>query len=462
MGPLLALFLCLVFIALFLIRDSKRRARLSAATWIPTLILFTLASRTPAQWLGQSGRNALIDQVYFAVLIAASLIILSSRAVKWSKLFVTNTATFVFYGYLAVSFLWSSYPADSFIRVVKDFGTTVVMVLVLFSEEEPLEAARAVYVRCACVAFPLSMLFTKFYTLGKEYGREGVMAFHGVAGQKNSFGEMLMVFILFLMWDHLESRPARVKWLWSRMPWDRGVLLLMGIWLLYLSQSKTSLVCSLIGLGLILTRGWLASRMISITVFCVALSLPFLLLFTHQLSSSLAPFLEVLGRDATFTGRTSIWQHMTLETVNPSIGAGFWSFWGTGSGLAVARAMAEDSGETYTPGSFVPSAHNGYLDIYLDGGFIGLALLLFLLTAGAKRIIGGLPWKNFHRLRFAFLVVAIVSNLTESFFARPGPLWFTTVLILINYPFRETRVSNPKPTRPGARTAAAAFSGSAG
>jgi O-antigen ligase len=406
-------------------------------------MLFTLASRAPAGWLGA---NVLVDQVYFASMIVASLIILSSRPVKWRNLFTANAAIMLFYGYFAVSFLWSSTPVDSLIRILKDFGTTVVMILIIFSEKNPLEAVRAVYVRCACVALPLSMLVTRYYSIGRGYSQKGFVMYNGIAGQKNSFGSMLMVFILFLVWDHFESRPASAKWPWSRMRWDRLALLLMGAWLLDLSESKTSLVCLLIGLALICTREWLASRMIGTMIFFVALSLPFLLLLTQELGWITAPVLEAIGRDATFTGRASIWEHITLATVNPLMGAGFWNFWGTINGRAIALALGPDNSN---PNVFVPSAHDGYVDVYLDGGFIGLALLSLFLIVAATRIIKVLPLNGFHRLRFTFLILAIVANLTESFFARPGPMWFTTVLVLIDYPFRATDLRNRKVGWPG-------------
>src|ERR1035441_9567510 len=95
-----------------------------------------------------------------------------------------------------------------------------------------------------------------------------------------------------------------------------------------------------------------------------------------------------MGRDATFTGRASIWEHITLATVNPLMGAGFWNFWGTISGRVIAVAL--DPGNP-DPNAMVPSAHDGYVDVYLDGGFIGLAILFFLLITAATRIIRALP-----------------------------------------------------------------------
>jgi exopolysaccharide production protein ExoQ len=422
----LATVVCLVVIALLLIRDSGRRAGLSAATWLPTLMIFTLGSRSPSHWLGQSVPNALIDQLYFASLIAASLLILSSRSVQWSKLFAANIPILMFYGYFALSSLWSSHPADSAIRVFKDLGSTAVMVLVIFSEKNPLLAIRAVYVRCACVALPLSLLFTRVSRFGKTYDRGGNLMYNGVAETKNSLGGMLMVCILFLVWDHLESRPRRAKWLWSGMRWDRLVLLLIGAWLLYLSQSKTSLVCTVIGLALIRARGWLASRMTSTIIFAIALSLPFLLLLTQQFGTVISPLLESVGRDSTFTGRASTWSEIGLTTVNPLIGAGFYNYWGGEGGQALAEKV----------GAEATNAHDGYLETYLDGGVIGLVVLLVLLVASAKRIIGDLSLEGFRRLRFVFLIVTLVGNLTESFFGRLSPLWFTTVIVFINYPFR--------------------------
>jgi O-antigen ligase len=171
----------------------------------------------------------------------------------------------------------------------------------------------------------------------------------------------------------------------------------------------------------------------------VALCFPFLLFFTQAFSSTLAPILDAFGRDATFTGRASIWQRVTLSTVNPLFGAGFYNFWGTMAGKAIALDMDPDKINT-----FLPSGHNGYLDLYLDGGFVGLALLFALLIRSANRVLRTHPKDGFQRLRFAFLIVAIVGNLTESFFARPTPLWFTTILISIQYPLRKKRVGGHK------------------
>jgi O-antigen ligase len=69
---------------------------------------------------------------------------------------------------------------------------------------------------------------------------------------------------------------------------------------------------------------------------------------------------EALGRDETFTGRTWIWEAVIPEFKHmPWLGHGFQSFWTT-----EWRAMVFG----------MPYAHNGYLDILLELGVVGLAL----------------------------------------------------------------------------------------
>jgi exopolysaccharide production protein ExoQ len=399
-----------------------------------------LATRSPGDWLGlhadratNNGPGNSIDQVFFASVIAASFVVAWSRRVKWSKVFAANVAIMLFYGYFVASCLWSHSPLDSLIRVLKDFGANIVVISVILSDKKPLEALRAVYVRCACVLIPLSADLVKFSPLGRQYARNGDVTYVGAAVQKNSFGELLLVFMMFLVWDHLETRSVvGAKRLWRGLRWDTLVLLLMGFWLLQLSDSQTSFVSLLMGLALLLRTGWLASRRVSRLVFMVALSLPLLLLCTQEFSSVFTPLLQSLGRDPTFTGRTDIWKHITFTTVNPLIGAGFYNFWGGPGGNAIREAMQTG----------VPNAHDGYLDIFLDGGLIGVFLLSCVLVTSGRRLIRLLPQHRYYRLGFAFLIIAIVHNVTETSFGRLSPLWFTTLLVMLDFPMLRAKLNS--------------------
>jgi exopolysaccharide production protein ExoQ len=219
------------------------------------------------------------------------------------------------------------------------------------------------------------------------------------------------------------------------------LLVLLAVDLLKISQSKSGLVCTLVGTLLLLNRRHLTSPSINRAVLYGALMLPPLLFFSPRFSEVIAPFLHAIGRDATFTGRSEIWTHVNLDTVNPLIGAGFWNFWGGPGGFRFNMAINE----------VIPNAHNGYVDMYLDGGFIGLAILyLVLIVCGNRlsryiRATRGLD--RYQRIRFAFLIAAIIYNLSESSFARIGPLWVTTLMMILDYPFRKTAAAAVPPAQ---------------
>jgi len=438
MAPL-ALLLSLILIAWLLVRDCRRRTSVSAAIWIPTLFLLIVGSRPVSLWLGggvvrgtmgNDAERSPLDQVFYLSIIVGSWIIASSRRVNWHKLLTANTALIPLYLFFAISVLWSGDPVGSSKRLFKDFGMLFVISAIL-SEKDPLEAIRAVYVRCACVLFPLSVVFIRYFpTIARYYSIAGEEMLTGVTTQKNTLGEIILVFSLFLIWECLERRSAGGRRMSRQIPWDCLALLLMAAWLLYMSQSKTALICLLIGVGLVARKGWLASRMTSGIVLLAALSAPVLMFFEQRFSSTIAPLVEAVGRDTTFTGRTNIWEHITFTTVNAFVGAGYWNFWGGKGGLAISQAM----------GTTVPNAHCGYLDIFLDGGVIGLALLLCLLVASGRRLIASFHVNRYQQVQFAVLIVMILYNLTESTFFRLSPTWFTTLLVIIVFPSLKTRV----------------------
>ena len=222
-------------------------------------------------------------------------------------------------------------------------------------------------------------------------------------------------------------------------------LFLTGAWLLRLSQSKSALVCLATAVFFIMKGRRFSSRFLNRFILIFALSLPALILFSSQFSDITTPLLHAIGRDATFTGRTEIWKNVTWDTVNPLVGAGYWNFWGGPGGTAFNESLHE----------VIPNAHNGYIDMYLDGGMIGIALLyLLLIVCGwkiSKRLNVSTDTLRYQRARFAFLIVAIIYNNSESTFGRLGPMWFTTLLMLFDFPAlkvtKKTRNAD-QPARP--------------
>ena len=71
---------------------------------------------------------------------------------------------------------------------------------------------------------------------------------------------------------------------------------------------------------------------------------------------------EALGRNSTLTGRTEIWKLVLGMANNPIFGAGYESFW-------LGERLQKLWHYYWFP---INEAHNGYIEIYLNLGWIGV------------------------------------------------------------------------------------------
>src|SRR6516225_11142227 len=349
MPPNVALTIGVTFSLVLLVYDVRRRTGVSAAVWLPTTLLMIIASRSFAQWgadpleMGpQSGyQSSLVDVAFFFAVIVGSATVVTARKIKWTRLFIGNIGITLCYFYFGLSVLWSEDPIGSLKRWFKVFGLLAAVAVVL-SEESPEEAIRALHVRCASVLLPLSVVLNKYFpNLARAYSPSGELLLSGVATQKNSLGQIAMILILFLVWDILETVSSSTK---RHLPWDLVVLLFTGMYLLSASESKTSLVCVIVGAALLMRGKRLASAPVNSAVLLASLAMPCFMALTQAFSSFISPLTEMLGRDMTFTGRTPIWEAILAEgVVDPFFGAGYFNFWAS-TGAERVRAFVHAPG----------------------------------------------------------------------------------------------------------------------
>jgi exopolysaccharide production protein ExoQ len=132
--------------------------------------------------------------------------------------------------------------------------------------------------------------------------------------------------------------------------------------------------------------------------------------------------LEGMGRDATLTGRTEIWKDVLSMAGNPLIGTGFESFW-----------LGERANRMWRMFYFHPTqAHNGYIEVYLELGWIGIALLAAIIVTGCRNAVATLHRDpDMGRIRLAYIVVALAYNMTEAGFRMMTLTWFCFLLSAI-------------------------------
>src|SRR5271166_5735841 len=235
MPPNIASLLCLGFIGWIFYRYSERQAGVSSALWIPLAWLFIVSSRPVSLWIGMGqAQNASeqqldgipLDSLVFLALIVAGTTVLVRRHVNWAILFRRNRWLFIFFIYLGVSVLWSEYTFVALKRWIKDLGN-IIMVLVVLSDQNPIQAVRFLLARCCYLLLPLSVLLIKYFPeLGRYYdGWVGTPFYCGVTTDKNMLGMTLFACSLSLIWMLLQPdrRRTGVK---ARL--DYLILLLMG------------------------------------------------------------------------------------------------------------------------------------------------------------------------------------------------------------------------------------------
>lgn len=439
MPPILALGLFVAGVVWLLAMEKKWRWEVSKAIWIPFFWLIIIGSRPISLWFGlgePTGVDYLegspLDRLFFLSLIVMGGMVLMTRRVNWPEIFARNKWILIYFLYLGLSTMWSVEPFVAFKRWIKDVGN-VVLVLVVLTEKNPIDAAKALMLRCSYLLIPGSVLVIKYYpALGRYYDRWTYKPFFGgVATDKNSLGITLFVCGLALFWTLFDLRNARSQ---GKDKMEKATLvglILMTVWLLRKANSSTALACTVVGASILIAMRYPTIRAKAQRMGVYGAAGVIVLLFFEMTFGLSEMIIKLLGRDLTLTGRTDIWKAVLAERINPVLGAGFYSFW-------LGDRPERLSEKFYY---HLNQAHNGYLETYLNSGWIGIFLLAAVLVSAARRIQDRVAaGSSDDSLRLAFLVSSAVYNITEAAFDRLNLLWFFLLLVIFE-------IGKPRRTR---------------
>lgn len=451
MPPIVALGLTLLFIAFLLVEEGRHGYRPSAATWIPTVWMLIIGSRSLTEWVSLGTPLSMnieegspLDRNAFFLLMVAGVIVLIRRSIAWSWVVRNNMWLLLFFLYCGISVLWSDIPEVAFKRWFKALGDPI-MVMIILTDPNPVKAVEILINRCAYVLISLSVVFIKYYP---QYGRQfsewtGEAMNTGVTTNKNLLGYLLFVCGIFFVYRLLKKVGKERLPAGSRDVVVLAVFLVMIGWLFSLADAKTAVVCSGIGTGLALALGFKSVQkhlgrylLVALAVFIV---FHVWLGITEMLVSS-------LGRNMTLTGRTDLWPVVLGMAGNPVLGVGFESFW-LGERLRTLQAMWY----------FKPNqAHNGYIEIYLNLGWAGLLLLAGMVissyialrkTLARSLGAGRIELADFSRIGIGYLIAYLVFNFTDASFKSLNVLFVVFLLFAIRCPERSLVASHTDRTR---------------
>lgn len=285
-------------------------------------------------------------------------------AVRWKRFLRVATADkllLLLVGIALTSIIWSVAPEVTLRRGVALAGTTFFGIY-LATRYSPRELLRL-------VAWTLGIGAVLSLLCGLGLRNYAVMSgglWRGVYMHKNALGRLMAVNAIVLLLLTFSNRKYR---------WITGIGCSLSVVLLLLSGSKTALVVFitlLLLLPLYRALRWKYTIAVPFFIFVLLVGGSAIVWLSNQMEIVLG----LLGKDATLTGRTDIWD-IAIEMINqrPLLGYGYAAFWLGSEGEYSAYVW---SVVNWDP----PNAHNGFLDLGLTLGYLGITVFLvgFLMT----------------------------------------------------------------------------------
>lgn len=411
--------------------------------WAAGFVIFMMTGALIAPVLApDQAETPILRMVWLPVYaVTAGLI-----AFRFEKIIRAWPAWLILFGLIALAYVskyWSIDPEVTSRRVIA----------------MAINSAFAVYVGCVFRGAPLPRMLMNtclVMAIGSlimvfAFPRIGVHQmdnaglWRGLWYEKNQMGLVMVVGAVssaaVLAADHLAGN--------GRKPWVPLLAFGLTTLLVMATQSKTSLLCWLLGVGMIgfwwlLKQGGAAITIVAVWFAVVTSSLAAWLWNTDS-----AAILQALGKDPSLTGRTLIWEALMRRVAErPMTGYGFSAFWGVDS--IPAREIRL---ETQWP---VPSAHNGWIDLLVQLGwpgaiFVGAVMLVSAILAIVR--LNGMGAREGY-WSIAYLTVFTALSLSESVLLTHANLPWILMLAIMS----RAMTYDPIPVRaPLARPAARAY-----
>ncbi|MES2034059.1 MAG: O-antigen ligase [Pseudomonadota bacterium] len=339
--------------------------------------------------------SGIIRNAYLPV-YAAGMVVLAMRPWDTAQALMRQPFLIILLVVTGLSVLWSIDSSATMRRLIALYATTLtgVVLAVRFKWGAMAEVM--------ATAFAIMTVASLVAGAVLPFGRMTELfpgAWRGIWMEKNALGgNMAFAFSIFGATALLVPKRA---WLWC-------IFAVMALALVLLSTSKTSLVSLILGaaaLGFVWVcrRGPASATAATWAAVLGAAMLAAFLLFAADV------FLGLLGKDATLTGRTKIWEAVMRQVEQrPWTGYGYSAVWDDKTGWGPLAWITKDAGFK------AQHAHNSWLEQWLGMGFGGLIAwaLFYLQTLGATLVAVFRDRGAF--LALPFLVIYSLVSLTES------------------------------------------------
>ncbi len=396
-------------------------------------------------------QGAWVECILDLILLGTALYLLAKSNLlhRYAHLWLLNWPLVLFMGIAALSLLWTI-----------DIGATLsrALILILASMFAAYLAARhSLQTILETFASFFAVLVILCFVIVITWPDAGMMNFYpyfgswrGIFWHRNylgstmALGTLIFLICFSLVWrqsklEHGEGPISQLRRRWLLIFY--GIFYLLSLALVVLSHSATGLILAIIlhifFVGILL---WLAVYpKLHRAHYGILGSLGVVVLVTAYLK--LDSVLAIFNRNSTFTGRAGLWQYLLEHVISerPLLGYGFGALWLQNSfRLTLQGAL----GWRYP----VVIGDNGYMDILLHLGLIGLlsfiAVLVLACVRMARLAIGQRTLIAFAPL--LVMVFMLLSNVTLSYFLETESFTWIIMAALL---FSATSLENKEAAR---------------
>jgi len=388
-----------------------------------TIFVFLLSSASFASFMGgeETGKGALaiVMPALWSLIYLVAVILFRKHCggfldrLRRDKLLVFLVALAM------ISAFWSEEPGHTLQRSVALFGTTFFGVYFAsrFSLVDQLRILSRVFLIGAVLSPIVVAVLPQYGIAGPEFGH----AWQGIYGHKNGLGSAMALGTIAFTFRAVMDRKGSLRW-WAAAGLSVGLLLL--------SHAATSLLACAVSL-MTFTLAPILRRPLRRIIWAVvgmgALAVGAGLWALNNLQF----VMSLLGRDQSFTGRTTVWMvSIAMITRRPWLGYGYNEFWPAYGSDMVAHltGLAEMS--------------HAILNLWLDLGLLGV--LIFILQYSKSLWCAVVAVRNTKSVEWfwplVFLVYLATVGLVESIvLQRNGLSWIVFTSVAIQVSFRAQR-----------------------
>ncbi len=361
---------------------------------------------------GPSSGSPVSRIIWLSLLGLGVLVTIWRAAMAWLLVRDLNLYFLLIIGLAIASIAWSIEPSLTVRRIIR-LVTFVFVCLALVLSGWHTQRFQNVLRPILTIMLVGSILFAMFMphlAIEQSDAAELAGAWRGLATQKNGLGALACLAMIFWVhaWLAREVKP---------LPALFGIS--VAATCLVFSRSSTSLAATIVVIFLMIVLMRLPYFLRPVKKYLVSILVAIILIYSLAMlnlvpgsETLLQPIVALTGKDMTFTGRSTIWAIMADHiSWRPKLGSGFAAYWTPVHPPGKESYVFIEQMYGFYPGS----AHNGYLEILNDLGWVGMLLFLaYIITYIRQSLQLHAIDLNQSMLYLALFFQQAITNLSES------------------------------------------------